>query len=435
MPWWLLLLILFGSLLFLLMMGLPVAFSLGIVSVVASVVLWWPNPQQGLYGISLSGFNEMTNFLLVCVPLFILMAEVIFRSGMGNDTYEVVHKFLGGLPGGLGMAAIVFGMIFGAASGASTAGTATVGLLSIPEMRRRNYNAALAGAIVGFAGALSIVIPPSIIFILYGVLSGVSIGALFMGGIIPGILATVLACIYLFVRAKLKPEDAPKAEPSSFKEKFTSLWKVWAMFTVIIALLTAIYTGITTPTEASAVASLLVFIIAALQKRLTWKVVRESVIHTVKITTMIGWIIIGAMAFGFVVTKSGAAAGLTEWLVSLPVPKLVIVFVLMIAYLIMGMFIDPVGIIMMTTPILIPVLNALQIDPLWFGVMVTVNMCAGNISPPMGVNIYIVKGLAPDIDTAALFKEVLPFVIIDFIVILAVMFYPPLATWIPSMMH
>ncbi len=435
MPWWLLLIILFGALLFLLLLGLPIAFSLGVVSVTMAIVLWWPHPQEGLYGIALSGFNEMTNFLLVCVPLFILMAEVIFRSGTGKDTYEVVHKFLGGLPGGLGMAAIVFGMIFGAACGASTAGTATVGLLSIPEMRRRDYNPALAGALVAFAGALSILIPPSVIFILYGVLSSVSIGALFIGGIIPGVLATILACIYLAIRVIRNPSIAPRAESVPLKEKIASLWKVWAMLVVIVALLGAIYVGITTPTEASAVACLLVFLIAALQKRLSWKVVREAVVHTVRVTTMIGWIIIGAMAFGFVVIRSGAAAGMTEWLVNLPVPTLVIVFALMIAYLIMGMFIDPAGIIMMTTPILMPVINALQIDPLWFGVMVCINMCAGNISPPMGINIYIVKGLAPDISMGSLFREAWPLVAVDFIVILAVMFIPSLATWLPATMH
>ncbi len=377
----------------------------------------------------------MTDFLLVCVPLFILMAEVIFRSGMGKDTYEVVHKFLGGLPGGLGMAAIVFGMIFGAACGASTAGTATVGLLSIPEMRRHDYDPALAGALVAFAGALSILIPPSVIFILYGVLSSVSIGALFIGGIVPGILATVLACIYLAVRVILNPSIAPRAESVPMKEKLSSLWKVWAMLVVIVALLGAIYAGVTTPTEASAVACLLVFVIAALQKRLTWKVVREAVVHTVRVTTMIGWIIIGAMAFGFVVIRSGAAAGLTQWLVDLPVPTLVIVFALMIAYLIMGMFIDPAGIVMMTTPIIMPVINALQIDPLWFGVMLCINMCAGNVSPPMGINIYIVKGLAPDINMGSLFREAWPLVVVDFIVILSVLFVPSLATWLPATMH
>ncbi len=435
MPWWLLLTLLFGILFVLLMIGLPIAFSLGFVSVVMACILWWPDPFKGFYGIALSGYNEMTNYLLICVPLFILMAEIIFRSGMGEDTYEVVHKFMSNLPGGLGMAAIIFGMIFGACCGASTAGTATVGLLSIPEMRRRNYDPGLAGALVGFAGALSILIPPSIIFILYGVLSGVSIGALFMGGVFPGIIATFVACLYLYIRACKNPQIAPKGEKFSWQEKFFSLWKVWAMFLIIIALLGTIYMGIATPTEASAIACLLVFILAFLKRRLSYKVVKEALFNTIKITTMVGWIIVGAMAFSYVIVRSGAAASFTEWIVELPVPTVVIIIALMIMYLILGMFIDPVGIIMMTTPILIPVINALEIDPLWFGVMVCINMCAGNISPPMGINIYIVKGIAPDISMGKLFKEAVPLVVINMIVIGLVLIFPSLATWLPSTMR
>ncbi len=435
MPWWGLLALLFGALLFLLMIGLPIAFSLGFVSVIMACILWWPHPFRGFYGIALSGFNEMTNFLLVCIPLFILMAEVIFRSGAGGDTYEVVHKFMASMPGGLGMAAIVFGMIFGACCGASTAGTATVGLLSIPEMRKRGYDPGLAGAIVGFAGALSILIPPSIIFILYGVLSGVSIGALFMGGVVPGIIATALACVYLAIRAIRNPEVAPRGEKSSLMEKLSSLWKVWAMLLVIVALLGTIYLGVATPTEASAIACLLVFIIAWVQGKLSWKITKEALYNTVRVTTMVGWIIVGAMAFSYVVVRSGAAASFTEWIVGLPIPTTLIIVLLMAMYLILGMFIDPVGIIMMTTPILMPVINALNIDPLWFGVMVCVNMCAGNISPPMGINIYIVKGIAPDVSMGDLFKEAWPLVAIDAIVILLVLFFPALATWLPSTMR
>ncbi len=433
--WWLILLLLFGSVLILLFLGLPIAFSLGFVSIVAACCLWWPHPFKGFYGIALSGFEEMTNYLLICVPLFILMAEVIFRSGMGGDTYEVIHDFLSRLPGGLAMAAVVFGMIFGACCGASTAGTATVGLLSIPEMKKRGYYPGLAGAIVAFAGALSILIPPSVIFILYGVLSGTSIGALFMGGVIPGVIGTFLACIYIYIRAKKNPSLVPPGEKVNLKKAFSGLWKVWAMLVIVVALLGAIYLGVATPTEASALACLLVFLLAAIKKRLTWEVVRSSIINTVRVTTMIGWIIVGAMAFGYVVIRSGAAAGLTEFVANLDIPVVVVIFCLMIMYLIMGMFIDPVGIVLMTVPVLMPVLTLLDIDPLWFGVMVCINMCAGNISPPMGLNIYIVKGIDDSIPMSHLFKEAWPLVGINFVVILLVLFFPSLATWLPSTMR
>lgn len=434
MPWWGLIAVLFGALLFFLFLGLPIAFSLAFVSIVTAIAIWWPAPLAGLYGIALSGFNEMSNFLLVCVPLFILMAEIISRSGMGTDTYEAIHKFLGGLPGGLGMAAIVFGMIFGAACGASTAGTATVGLLSIPEMKKRGYDDGLNGAIVAFAGALSILIPPSVIFILYGVLASESIGDLFMGGVFPGVIATALACVYLFVRVRLNPSLAPKAAGFTTREKFASLWKVWAMLLIIVALLGTIYAGFATPTEASAIACALVFILALAQRRLNWKVLNESLLRAVKTTAMIGWIIVGAMAFGYVIIRSGAAAALTTWIVSLPVPTIVVIVGLMFMYLILGMFLDPAAIVMFTTPILMPILGALDINVLWFGVLICINMCAGNISPPMGLNIYIVKGLS-GFDIGRLFKEAYLLLAIDIIVILLVLFFPSLATWLPGTMH
>jgi len=434
MPWWGLLATLIVGLLILLAIGLPIAFSLGFLSIIAAVVLWWPDPLSGFYGIALAGFNEMVNYLLVCVPMFILLAEIISRSGAGEDTYEAIHKFLGGLSGGLGMAAVVFGMVFGAVCGASTAGTATVGLLSIPEMKRHGYDDGLNGSLVAFSGALSILIPPSVIFILYGVLASESIGDLFMGGVLPGVIATALACVYIGILVHLKPNMAPRAPRFSMKEKFASLRGVWPILLLIIVLLGTIYRGVATPTEASAIAALLAFIITGLQRRLNWKIVGESLLRTVRTTAMIGWIIVGAMAFGYVVIRSGAGAALTSWIVGLEMPTIGIVAGLMLMYFAMGFFIDPAAIVMMTTPILMPVFTALEINTLWFGVLLVINMCAGNITPPMALNLYIVKGIS-DIDMAKLIKGVWPFVVLDLIVIALVVIFPGLATWLPSTMH
>jgi len=431
MEWYITLLILGVSLTILLFMGLPVAFSLGFLSVICAFILW-PG-SSGLYGVVLSGYNHMSNYTLVCVPLFIFMAEMVMFSQMGTDTYEVADRFLRGLPGGLGVTSIVFGAIFGAICGASTAGTATVGLLSLPEMIRRGYKPGFAGAIVAFAGALSILIPPSIVLIIYGVLANESVGGLFLGGVLPGIIMTLLGSLYVIIRVKVNPSMAPRvAETFTWKEKLLSIWKVWSLFVVILLLLWTIYTGVATPTEASAVACLAVFIIALLKRRMNFEILTKSLLATVKTTAMIGWIIIGAMSFGYVVIYSGCAAQLTSWIISLNVPNFLVVFMLMIGYLIMGMFLDPVGIVMITIPILLPLLHALNIDTLWFGILVTINMCAGNISPPVGLNLYIVGGLMPDIDFSDLFKAVVPFIIIDFITVLLVMVFPALATWLPS---
>ncbi|CCK79716.1 TRAP transporter large permease [Desulfobacula toluolica] len=433
MEWYIVLSILVVSLSFFLFLGLPVAFSLGFLSIICALV-FWPG-TTGLYGVALAGYGHMGNYTLVCVPLFILMAQLVMHSRMGTDSYEVADRFLRRLPGGLGMTSAVFGAIFGAVCGASTAGTATVGLLSLPEMIKREYQAGMSGAIVAFSGALSILIPPSVILILYGTLANESIGALFAGGIIPGILMTVLALAYIFIRVLIDPDVAPRDDVRfTWKEKFASLSKVWSLLTVIFILLFTIYTGVATPTEASAIACLAVFIIAFVKKNLDVKTTRKALLHTVKTTAMIGWIIIGATSFGYVIIYSGCAAELTDFVVSLPLPTTAVVMILMLGFLIMGMFLDPAAIVMMTTPIILPILTALEIDTLWFGILMAVNMCAGNISPPMGLNLYIVKGLVPDkIKLAELFKAAVPFIILDIVTIGLIMIFPEIVTWLPSL--
>jgi len=435
MEWYVVLFILVGSLTLLLFLGLPVAFSLGFLSMVSALV-FWPG-TEGLYGVALAGYGHMSNYTLVCVPLFILMAQIVMHSRMGTDTYDVADRFLRNLPGGLGMTSTVFGAIFGAVCGASTAGTATVGLLSLPEMQRRGYQQGISGAIVAFSGALSILIPPSVILILYGTLANESIGALFAGGILPGMLMTGLALLYIGIRVKINPSIAPRDDVRfTWKEKFSSLWKVWALLLLVILLLGTIYTGIATPTEASAIACVAVFAIAIAKKTMNMEILRKALLATVKTTTMIGWIIIGATSFGYVIIYSGCAAALTDWVVDLPVPPVAIVVVLMVGFLIMGMFLDPAAIVMMTTPIILPILNGLDVNVLWFGILMTVNMCAGNISPPMGLNLYIVKGLVPpeSMRMKNLFYGAVPFILIDIVTIGLIMIFPGLATWLPGLL-
>lgn len=434
MDWYIVLILLSTSLMLFLFIGVPVAFSLGLLSVIAALI-FWPG-TTGLYGVALAGYGHMGNYTLVCVPLFILMAQIVMSSRMGTDSYEVADRFLRGMPGGLGMTSTVFGAMFGAVCGASTAGTATVGLLSLPEMIQRKYNPGLSGAIVAFSGALSILIPPSVILILYGTLANESIGALFAGGIIPGILMTILALVYIYIRVLINPTVAPRDNVRfTWKEKLSSLWRVWSLLIVVVALLSTIYTGAATPTEASAIACLLVFIIAIAKRSLDFKTTRIALMHTVRTTAMIGWIIIGATSFGYVIIYSGCAAELTDWVVSLPLSTTSVVIVLMFGYLVLGMFLDPAAIVMMTTPIILPILVALQIDTLWFGILMAVNMCAGNISPPMGLNLYIVKGLMPgQVQLGALFKAAIPFIVLDLVTIALIMIFPEIVTWLPGLM-
>nr|HOO90944.1 TRAP transporter large permease subunit [Syntrophales bacterium] len=267
-------------------------------------------------------------------------------------------------------------------------------------------------------------------------LANESIGALFAGGFLPGILMTILAILYIAIRVKLNPALAPREDVRfTWREKFTSLWKVWALLLLVLLLLGTIYTGVATPTEASAIACLAVFVIAFAKRTMNFQLLRKVLLATVKTTTMIGWIIIGATSFGYVIIYSGCAASLTDWVVSMDVSPTTVVVVLMVGFIIMGMFLDPAAIVMMTTPIILPILLALDINVLWFGILMTINMCAGNISPPMGLNLYIVKGLVPaeSMPMKALFWGAFPFMLIDFATIALVMIFPAIATWLPSL--
>jgi len=303
-------------------------------------------------------------------------------------------------------------------------------------MEKRGYHPGIAGAIVAFAGALSILIPPSVILILYGTLANESIGALFAGGFLPGILMTCLAILYILIRVKMNPALAPREDVRyTWAEKFSSLWRVWAILLLVLLLLGTIYTGIATPTEASAIACVAVFAIAFGKKTMNMELLRKVLLASVKTTTMIGWIIIGATSFGYVIIYSGCAAALTDWVVGMDVSTTTVVVVLMIGFVIMGMFLDPAAIVMMTTPIILPILIAMDINVLWFGILMTINMCAGNISPPMGLNLYIVKGLVPaaSMPMKDLFLGAIPFMVIDFVTIAMVIIFPAIATWLPGL--
>jgi tripartite ATP-independent transporter DctM subunit len=247
---------------------------------------------------------------------------------------------------------------------------------------------------------------------------------------------TLFSLVYIYVRVMVDPKAAPRDDVRfTWAEKFSSLWKVWSLLAVILILLVTIYTGIATPTEASAIACLAVFVIALAKGTLNLKTTRKALLHTVRTTAMIGWIIIGATSFGYVIIYSGCAAELTDWVVSLPLSRTSVVFILMMGFIVMGMFLDPAAIVMMTTPIVLPILNALEIDTLWFGILMAVNMCAGNISPPMGLNLYIVKGLMPtEMQLRDLFAAAVPFILLDILTIGLIMVFPGLATWLPGLM-
>jgi tripartite ATP-independent transporter DctM subunit len=426
-------LIIFGALVLLLLIGVPIAFSLLTVSAVGIFFLWGPRGLMALYN---SAYGEGTSFLLLAIPLFVLMANVLKFSDLADELYEIVHRWMGGLRGGLAMGTVVICAIFAAMAGISSVATVSMGLIALPAMIERKYDRVIAVGCINAGGALGILIPPSIIMILYGSMAEVSIGQLFAGGILPGILMSAIFIIYIGLRCWLNPGLGPAIEERySFVQKLVSLKGVILPVALVILVLGVIYAGVATPTEAAAVGAGGAIVTAALHRRLRWSRLRQACMETLHLSAMIFWIIIGAVTFTNFLAFVGIQDMVQQWVVGLEVNRWVIMLCIQSVFFVLGMFLDPAGIILLTTPIFVPIITQLGFDPLWFGVLFTINMEMAYITPPFGFNLFILKGVVPpSISMADIYRSVGPFVILQAICLVMVMLWPDLALYLPSLM-
>jgi len=426
-------LIIFGALVLLLLIGVPIAFSLLTVSAVGIFFLWGPRGLMALYN---SAYGEGTSFLLLAIPLFVLMANVLKFSDLADELYEIVHRWMGGLRGGLAMGTVVICAIFAAMAGISSVATFSMGLIALPAMIERKYDRVIAVGCINAGGALGILIPPSIIMILYGSMAEVSIGQLFAGGILPGILMSAIFMIYILIRSVFQKSIAPSLqERYSIKEKVVVLKGVILPVALILLVLGVIYFGICTPTEASAVGAFGAMLCALFYGKLTWENLKQSLWSTIKINAMVFWLIIGAMAFSQFMAYAEIQGLIHETILSLDVSRWLILICMQMIFFILGMFLDPAGIIMLTTPIFVPIITDLGFDPLWFGILFVINMEMAYITPPFGFNLFIMKGIVPsDIDMTDIYRSIVPFVVLQTICLILVMLFPRLATWLPDLM-
>jgi tripartite ATP-independent transporter DctM subunit len=377
----------------------------------------------------------VTNFALVAVPLFILIAEVLMFSGASSDGFDFFSRWLGWLPGGLAVSTVWLSALFASVLGSSTGNTAIVGLVATPEMLKRGYNKSLATGCVAAGGALGVLIPPSILFILYGILAEVSIGKLFIGGIIPGLILTGLFSIYIIIRAAKNPDIAPSLKGVTWRERWASLWKVWAILGLALIMLIAIYGGFATPSEVAGIGALIAIIISLAYKRLKWSNLKPALLHTTRTTCMIIWILVAASSFGYVLTYLGLPQKLMEFIFRLGLPPIMIILGINFILFVLGCIMDPGAIILVTTPIFIPIIKQLGIDPLWFGVMFVVNMEMAEITPPFGFNLFVMKAVVPkDVTMGDIIRGAAPFIILQAIGLALVIIFPDLALWLPSTM-
>ncbi|MGD2124509.1 MAG: TRAP transporter large permease [Desulfobacteraceae bacterium] len=435
--------LLFGSAFGLLISGIPIWAGLVGISLAFIVIL---SPHL-LETVPFVLHGSMDNFALLAIPLFILLSAPIAESDASKDLYETLHKWLYKIPGGLGIANMVGCGIFAALCGSSPATAAAIGGIGIPEMRRRGYSPALSTGLIAHAGTFGILIPPSVTMILYGVATETSIGKCFIAGVIPGILEVLLSCIWvggIFYYRKLVPakrgamyyiEDRGVVESYTWKERFTSLIKVLPFVLIIMGIMGSLYGGWATPSEAGGLGAVLsLFFVMTIYKIYRPSQLWRIFIKALNESSMILMIMAAALLFAYVSSDIYATQALGELILKIPIGKWGIIVLINFLLLILGCFIPPAAVILMVAPLLLPIIQGLGFDPIWFAVIMTVNLEIGLVTPPVGLNLYIVKNIAPDIPMSHVLLGVIPFVIIEGIVIFLVCVWPELALWLPNRM-
>ncbi len=421
--------------LLLLLMGVPVFASLGLSGMFGILLLRGPS---GLQAIPTIMYDKIRSFILVAVPLFIMMGQVIFHSGIGEELYTLGNRWLNRLPGGLAMASVFACTVFAAMSGVSIAGAATVGAFAIPEMMKRGYDKSLASGSVAAAGALALLIPPSVGFIVYGEVADESVGMLFIGGIIPGLVLSFMMIAYIGIYTWLKPELAPKSEETiTWNLRIKSLLKVWPSIVLILAVLGSIYMGLATPTQSAAIGFLVSLILARfIYKKMNWAIFKKIVRNSMLTSGMILLIFVCAMFFGYVLTFLRVPQYIMEFIANSGWPDWLALAAIMLLLFILGMFVDVVSVITIGAPLLIPTVQMLGYSTLWFGIIMGITLEMAVITPPVGLNLYTIKGVSPpEVSLSDIVRGVIPFVILEIIALIIFISFPNLCLWLPSTMQ
>ncbi|MCP4577945.1 MAG: TRAP transporter large permease [Deltaproteobacteria bacterium] len=417
----------------LLFLGMHIAYALMFVGFAG--VAYLSSFEAALPMVARTVYEVSSYFPYTVIPLFIIMGGFAGSSGMTKDLYSTFDKWLRRMPGGLAVATIGACAGFAAVSGSSVATAATMGTVALPEMERYKYHPRLATGAIAAGGTLGFLIPPSIGFIVYGMLTEQSIGKLLVAGIIPGIALALAYVGIVVIMVKINPELAPaNPEPVSWRVKVASLLKVWEPLAVFLLVMGGIYGGLFTPTEAGAVGATVLLLIALFKRKLTWKNLTNALQESVRISVMVLFLVAGANVFSYFLALSTIPMQVAEWAGSLAVSPYVIHTVIIVMYMFLGCFLDAISMMVLTMPVIYPVILALGFNPIWFGVIAVLMMEAGLITPPMGLNIFTVAGVAKGVPVETIFRGVAPFLLAIFAVVALVTIFPDLALLLPNMM-
>ncbi len=421
-------------LLALLAIRLPVGYTMALVGISGFVYL--VSPEGGLTMAARACWDEFASYNYSVVPLFILMGQLSFSSGISSRLYESAHRWLGHMRGGLAMATIGACAGFAAICGSSTATVATMAAVALPEMRKYKYDPALATGCIAAGGSMGILIPPSVILIIYGIMTEQSIGKLFAAGFLPGLLEAFLYIITISIICRINPSLGPRGSRTSFKRKVVGLWggtaETLGIFVLVIG---GLFGGWFTPTEAAGVGAFAVLVLSIVLGRMKWGGFTESVYTTTVTTAMILVIVLGAVIFNKFVAVTRVPFALADWIAALNLPPLVIMVMIIVVYLIGGCFMDALGLILLTVPIFFPVAMSLGFDPIWFGIIITRIAEIGVITPPVGINVYIMKGVAKDVPLGTIFRGIFPFLAADVVSVGLLLLIPQIALFLPSIVR
>lgn len=413
---------------------MPIAYAMALVGFVGFSML--TSVYAGINMVTKDLFNSFSSYSLSVIPMFVWMGFLAYYSSIGSRLYEFAYKMIGHLPGGLAIATQGACAVFGAICGSNTATAATMGAIALPEMEKYNYDKSLATASVAAGGVLGVMIPPSVIFIVYGMATEQSVGKLFMAGILPGILMMLLYMATIFIMTIRNPKLGPAGPKSNWKERVKALSGGLGEALIVFSLsIGGLFAGWFTPTEAGAIGAAGVLVISLLEKRISWASLLKSLSDTTRTTAMIMLMIAGAIIFGRFMAISRIPFEIANWVGALSLPPFMILGLILVIYLILGCFIDALALVLLTTPIFFPVVvDTLGYDPIWFGVIMVLVVAMGVITPPVGMNVYIIKGIAPEIPLEDIFKGIWPFLFALIICVILLIIFPQIATFLPNLL-
>ncbi|MBW1721385.1 MAG: TRAP transporter large permease subunit [Deltaproteobacteria bacterium] len=427
-------LLLLGMVFFLFVLGFPISFTLAATGALFAVIFLGP---RSLYMVATSMYGGITSLTLMAIPLFIFMGTLLSFTGIADDMFKAIHIWSGGIAGSLAMGAVAISAVFAAMCGVSGAATVTMGTIALPAMLERKYDKNIAVGAVGAGALLGIMIPPSVLAIIYASVAGMSIGRLYIGMMLPGILMALFYILYIWIRCLIQPHmgpKIPKEDRASLKEKLIALKGLSLPLFVLFLVLGGMYTGTATPTEAAGIGAAGVMLSGLLKGTLNMEVIKKSLLDALRLSSMIMWLIMSITLFSQVYSAIGAADLIQEIVRRMPVQGMVVIVMMQLSIFIMGMFMDDVAIILIVTPLYLPIVRMLGFNDLWFAVMFMIQVNIAWLTPPYGFNLFYMRAVTPpSVTMGDIYLSVFPFIGLQLIVLLLVMIFPGVALWLPNL--